>query len=77
MGPSPKLKSGDRARVTFESRTVDAVVFFASENGRSLFIVFEAILGGYVGEMPVLWKDGSFYDLVTNQVVSIERQTDG
>lgn len=53
------MKTGDRVSVTMEGRTVDAVVILASPNGRSLILQFEAILGGYVGMMPVLDDHGT------------------
>jgi hypothetical protein len=65
------LRTGDSVRVTFEGRTVDATVALASDDGHALALTFDALLGGYAGKMPVLWEDGTFYDLLTRQVVSI------
>ena len=69
------FRTGERVRVTFRFRTVEAVVLLASQNGRSLALGFEAILGGYVGMMPVLdpLGSGAFVDLVNNEPVVIER----
>jgi hypothetical protein len=66
------LKTGERARITYGSRTVDAKVELASENGRSLFLTFDAVLTPYIGRMPVLWRAGLFRDLITDQIVRVE-----
>jgi hypothetical protein len=36
---------------------IDAMVTLASENGRSIMLMFDAILGGWVGAMPALLED--------------------
>jgi hypothetical protein len=61
--PAPLLTTGARARVTFAGRTVEATVALASPNGRSLFLTFDAMLGGYVGGMPLLWDGAHFREL--------------
>jgi hypothetical protein len=68
----PLFKTGDHVGLTFESRTVKAKVVLASPNGKSLMLSFDALLGGYVGQMPVIWVDGGFRDLITSQLVTIE-----
>lgn len=68
----PKFRTGDLVQIEFAGRCVDGAVQLASPNGRSLMLVFEAVLGGYVGSMPVLATDDAhFADLVTGQSVSI------
>lgn len=44
---------GEAIEVTCEGRTVEGVVIFASANGLSLMIGFEAMFGGHAGMMPV------------------------
>lgn len=62
--PTPKVETGARVRVTFGGRSAPATVLLASKNGRSLVLEFEAILGGYVGLLPLLWRDGAFHELI-------------
>jgi hypothetical protein len=37
---------------------------------------FRAILGMYICAMPVLWRDGTYHDLMADEVVVIERWLD-
>jgi hypothetical protein len=67
------IRTGDLVDVTYNGRTVEGVVQLASTNGRSLMLSFDAMLGGYVGQMPVLDADGSgeYRDLMTSTVVQV------
>lgn len=67
------LTKGDRVEICYVGRTVDGVVLLASPNSQSLMLGFEAILGGYVGMMPVLYEDGKFRDLINDQLVQITK----
>lgn len=67
---------GEMVRVTYLGRTVEAEIILASSNGRSLMLQFDAILGNYVGMMPVLEVDGLYHDLLTSNEVSIEKLPD-
>jgi hypothetical protein len=70
------FKTGDRVRVTFGGRTARGVVELASKNGRSLMLFCEdAMLGGYVERIPVLWTGVTFTDLIRSEAVEIERVT--
>jgi hypothetical protein len=51
------LKRGDFVHVTFQGRTVRAMVTIASPDARSLMIMFDGMLGGFVGMMPLLWRE--------------------
>jgi hypothetical protein len=66
-------KTGDAVELSFEGRTVSANVLLASRNGKSLALQFEAIIGGFVGMMPVLWNDEqqAFLDIVGNRRVVV------
>jgi hypothetical protein len=70
------FRTGDLVTITFEDRTVPGEVKFASKNGVSLMLSFEAILGGYVGMMPVLWQHSEFRDLLKGERVTIRRTDD-
>jgi len=65
------LQTGDAVKITYEGRTVDGFVIMASPNGRSLLVKFEAMLGGYVGMMPIL--DGR--DVFNDKPVTLARHT--
>ncbi len=62
-------KTGDLVRITYEGRSVDGAVKLASQNGLSLMLEFEAVLGGCVGMMPVIYEDGDFRCLMTRRPV--------
>jgi len=68
------LQTGDRVEIQYRGRTVEGVVKMASENGRSLFLEFEALLGGYAGSMPVLGEDDGVYrDLIVGAEVRLRK----
>jgi hypothetical protein len=76
--PIEGLARGDRVRVQAFGRHVDAIVEIAAGNGRSLMVSFDALLGGYVGMMPLLWsQDRTCYqDLIRGEKVVIETLED-
>ncbi len=82
MTEPPRVwKTGERCRITYDGRTVDGAIKLASTNGKSLMLAFEALLGGYVGMMPVSWvgphvdphwPGPGFYDLLRELPVTLE-----
>lgn len=73
MSDKPTFRQGDQVRIDYEGRTVSGVVLFGSENSRSLVLSFEALVGGYVGNMPVLADEtGAYADLMTGRPVGIQ-----
>jgi hypothetical protein len=67
------VKRGDKIELTYDDRTVEAVVTMASDNGRSLVVEFEALLIPYIGTMPLLQQeDGSFVDLMVGRPVVVK-----
>lgn len=50
----PPYQTDDVVRVTWVGGSFEAIVAFASKNGRSLILRFDAILDGFVGVAPVL-----------------------
>ena len=60
--------TGETVRITCAGRTLVGEIVFASGNGRSLMLGFEAILEGHVGMMPVLRDDDSTYRSIMNGV---------
>jgi hypothetical protein len=73
MGPPHVFRTGDECRITYAGKNVPGKVVLASENGRSLYLSFDEMLGGYVGEMPVLWDEPNerFLCLVQSRVVHL------
>jgi hypothetical protein len=67
------FQQGDRVRTRYAGRQADGVVMLASSNGRSLWLEFDAMLGGFVGRMPVLAQAGGFIDVIHCQPVELER----
>jgi len=61
--PIPMLARGAFVRLTFAGRTVSAFVALASPNGRSLVLMFEANLGGYMGALPLLWDGDAWHEI--------------
>lgn len=69
------FRTGDAVVIGYGERTVPGIVKLASPNGQSLMLQYEAILGGFVGAMPVLGDDrGGYRDLIFGQPVTVERQ---
>ena len=66
---------GEAIDVTCEGRTVEGVVIFASPNGLSLMIGFEALFGGHAGMMPVTMRDGSNgFSIIDGTEVTIRKR---
>jgi hypothetical protein len=68
------LKKGDQVKLTYEGHTVHGTLVLASPNSLSLFVSFEAILGGHVGGMALFKEsDGEPYrSLHSGLVASVE-----
>lgn len=69
------LRRGDFVTVTFEQTTRRAFVAIASRNAESLVVMFEGIVGGYVGMMPIAWDPVGrrYVDLINGREVTIDR----
>lgn len=70
------VQAGDPIYLCYEGTETYGSVLLASTNSKSLMLKFEAILGGYVGMMPVLWNDGTseYLDLIQGQPVVIHKR---
>lgn len=73
QGNMDHFKTGDRVLLKLDKVESPATVLLASANGRSLMLGFEAMIGGYVGTMPVFWSDelGEFVDLINGREISV------
>lgn len=65
------LRTGDRVWVTFAGTTTVATVLIAAGNGRSVMLGFDALLGGYLGTMPISWTGRTFVDLLDGREVVV------
>jgi hypothetical protein len=66
------FKTGDAVLIECEGRRVPGEVVFASGNGVSLMLGFEAVLAGHVGMMPVLRDDkGAYQSIMTGHAVAL------
>lgn len=55
------LQRGDFVRIDSGADVIDAMVTLASPNGRSLIVMFDGMVGGFVGSMPLsLHDDGQW-----------------
>jgi hypothetical protein len=73
LDPNP-FRTGEWLTAQYEGQQVKAQVMLASGNGRSLAIKFEAILGGFVGMMPIFQDDdGTYRDILLGKPVKLER----
>ena len=72
------FQRGDFVRIGADGRTVDGMVTLASPCGKSLIVMFDAMLDGHVGAMPLLWSEGDacFVALITGHPVILERKRD-
>jgi hypothetical protein len=68
---SAMMKTGDLVLIGCDDRSVEGRVILASDNGKSLMLGFEAILGGHVGMMPVLLQDGVYRSIITGEAVAV------
>ncbi len=63
---------GDFVTIRCAGCTVPGMVTLASSNGRSLVVMFEAILDGHVGSMPILQNEaGEYRSLMTGTAVEL------
>lgn len=65
-------QSGDFVTLQYRDESVSAIVLLASDNGRSLLLTFDGVLGKHAGAMPLLMgDDGVFRSIIDNQAVQI------
>jgi len=63
---------GDFVMLEFKGRCLRAMVVLASQNGDSLMAMFDGMLGGYVGMMPIRrCDDGEYRDVMKGEIVKV------
>jgi hypothetical protein len=64
-------KRGDFVQLTIDGLTLRAMVALASPNGASLMVMFDGLLDGCVGMMPLLAHDDGYHNLMTGRAVGV------
>lgn len=71
------LRTGDRVvLVTDTGRRVDALVTLASQNGRSLALTFDAMIGDWLGGLAAFHHDDGVWRSIDGLSLTIERAPD-
>jgi hypothetical protein len=65
---------GDFVEIACGDRTLDGMVTLASPNGQSLIVMFDGMLDGHVGVMPLHWHNEGFIALLTGTPVTLTRK---
>lgn len=71
----PIFHVGEHVMLRFQNQERNGAVVMASSNGRSLFLQFDGMLGGYCGSIACLWDDQrrTFVDLIDRKSVGVWR----
>lgn len=73
---TPPLQRGDFISLTTDTgRVVEAMVTMASPNGRSLIVMFDAMIGGWVGMMPCFEAEDGSWTAIDGMPITITRLT--
>ena len=66
------MKPGQQVEIEFYDQRKPGKVVLASDNGISLMLEFDGLLGGHVNHMPVLLGlDGKYRSVMSDQPVTI------
>jgi hypothetical protein len=69
------LRRGEYVTLDGAGEPIVAFVAMASQNGRSLILMFDAIVFGFVSCAPVLQRDDGQWALLTGQPIELTRYT--
>jgi hypothetical protein len=70
----PPLRRGDFVRLTTDTgRVVEAMVTIASPNGRSIVVMFDAMIGGWAGMMPCFEHDDGTWRAIDDMPIAVAR----
>jgi hypothetical protein len=67
-GRATPFVTGQAVQIECDGRTLAGSVIFASGNGKSLMLGFDAIVDGHIGMMPVLQNDDGSYSAITTGI---------
>lgn len=70
------LQRGEFVTLTYLGQTRPGFVALASLNGWSVIVMFDGMLGGYAGTMPLAWavEGGEYHDLICGHPVGVVRR---
>lgn len=72
---TPPLGRGDFVVLTTDTgRRVEAMVVLASPNGRSLMLMFDAMIGGWLGQMPIFEEEDGSWRALDGMPVQLHRR---
>jgi hypothetical protein len=60
-------RRGEFVWVTYRGKLTKAMATLVSGNGESAVIMFDEMLGGHVGAMPIRWSNGQYESLIENE----------
>ena len=70
----PPLTRGDGVwLITDSGREIVAVVQMASKNGRSLMLLFDALVGGWARQMPVFQEDDGSWKALDGMPITLRK----
>jgi hypothetical protein len=67
-----KLRTGSHVLICYKGREIEGTVRMVSDNQKSIALVFDGMLGGYIGMMPALDNGDGFRDLVEGDIVEVK-----
>jgi hypothetical protein len=59
---------------TDTGRTIEAMVTMASPNGRSLMLLFDGMIGGWLGMLPAFQADDGSWSALDGRPITITRR---
>lgn len=67
------MKRGDFVKLSRGDQQVEGMIVLASDNGGSLMVMFDGMIGGYVGMIPLLRNDdGSYQGIIDGAIIHVE-----
>jgi len=70
---NPPLRQGDALTIITDGRELEARVQIASPNGRSLVLVFDGLVGGWLSAMPVFQADDGSWAAIDGLPMTLQR----
>lgn len=68
-------RRGDFVVITTDSgRELDAMITMASRNGRSLILMYDGMIGGWVGMLPAFQHDDGHWAALDNMPLQLRRK---
>lgn len=65
------FQRGDYARLSCDGYEPVCFIALAAQGGASLIVMFDGMIDGCVGAMPLLWRDGGYVNVMTGRPVAL------